>query len=266
MAGAESKKFLEQVVGDHRLVAGEVLINSRDPLGAIGVLAETLIDVDEPDVAKRLAGRLQQESYRLATTVDDLLTLARIESGEQTQMGEVKVVALFASVVDRVSFDSDQKSISIEVDVEPADLVIRCDRVQMISGVSNLVDNAVKYSDSGSLVSITARASGSTVTITVSDEGIGIPEADLDRIFERFYRVDRGRSRDTGGSGLGLSIVRHVLLNHDGSIQVDSTEGEGTVFSMVLPDAVVAGAETSSTKASGPVAENEAVEVEIDVS
>lgn len=221
----------------------------KTPIGAIGVLAETLIDVDEPEVAKRLAGRLQQESYRLATTVDDLLTLARIESGEQTQLVDVSAADLLASVLDRVSFDSDRKSISIELDIDPADLVVRCDRVQLISGVGNLVDNAVKYSDSESTVVIAARASGPTLTITVSDEGIGIPESDLDRIFERFYRVDRGRSRDTGGTGLGLSIVRHVLLNHDGSIHVESTEGEGTVFSMMLPDAVVSGAGSPTPQA-----------------
>lgn len=207
----------------------------KTPIGAIGVLAETLLDVEDPDVAKRLAGRLQNESYRLATTIDDLLTLARIESGEQTQGGDVVIADVFAAVSGRVGFESEEKAVTLDFEVEPSDLVVRGDRVQLTSGIGNLVDNAVKYSETGSTVSITARATGDNVTITVADQGIGIPEADLDRIFERFYRVDRGRSRDTGGTGLGLAIVRHVLLNHRGSIRVESEEGVGTTFVVLLP-------------------------------
>lgn len=207
----------------------------KTPIGAISVLAETLLDVEDPDVATRLAGRLQNESYRLAATVDDLLTLARIESGEQTQPGDVAISDIFAAVAGRVGFESEEKAITLDFGIEPRGLVVRGDRVQLTSGVGNLVDNAVKYSETGSTVSVTAQATGDDVTITVADQGIGIPEADLDRIFERFYRVGRGRSRDTGGTGLGLSIVRHILLNHRGSIHVESKEGVGTTFVMMLP-------------------------------
>lgn len=220
----------------------------KTPIGAIGVLAETLIDVEDPEVAKRLAGRLQNESYRLATTVDDLLTLARIESGEQTQRAPIEVAELFSSVAGRAGFHSEKKGITLDFVVEPEDLVMNGDRVQLLSGLGNLVDNAVKYSEAGSTVSMVACSDDEAVTITVADHGIGIPEAHLDRIFERFYRVDRGRSRDTGGTGLGLSIVRHVFLNHGGSIHVDSTEGVGTTFVATLPRSRTSTIETTGVE------------------
>lgn len=220
----------------------------KTPIGAIGVLAETLLDVEDPEVAKRLAGRLQNESYRLATTIDDLLTLARIESGEQTQRAAVPVSELFAAVAGRVGFQSEEKRITLDFDIAPSDLALIGDRVQLVSGVGNLVDNAVKYSENGSTVTVSAVAEGDEVILTVADRGIGIPDADLERIFERFYRVDRGRSRDTGGTGLGLAIVRHVLLNHGGTIDVDSQEGVGTTFVASLPASRMANTATSTVE------------------
>lgn len=207
----------------------------KTPVGAISVLAETLIDVDDPETAKRLAGRLQHESYRLATTVDDLLTLARIESGEHTQADDLRMADLLLAVTGRVAFQVEEKSITLDVSSEPDGLVLSGDRVQLTSGLGNLVDNAVKYSEAGSTITVRATSTDEDITITVADEGIGIPEADRDRIFERFYRVDRGRSRETGGTGLGLAIARHVLLNHGGSIDVESEEGVGTTFVLTLP-------------------------------
>lgn len=218
----------------------------KTPIGAIGVLAETLAEADDPEVAKRLAARLQSESYRLAATVDDLLTLARIESGEQNQRGDVSMTDVFAAVAARVGVESEEQGVTLEFLSEPSDLVLNGDRVQLVSGLGNLVDNAVKYSESGSTITVTASATQDDVTLTVEDRGVGIPEADLDRIFERFYRVDQGRSRDTGGTGLGLSIVRHVVLNHGGTIEVASTEGVGTTFVATLPGSRVQSAETSA--------------------
>lgn len=207
----------------------------KTPIGAISVLAETLLDADDPEVAQRLAGRLQNEALRLADTVDDLLTLARIESGEQVQFSSVRLDDVLVAVVGRVEHQLQARSITIEVRVDPQDLTINGDRAQLVSAVGNLVDNAVKYSSDASKVAVSAAVSGSHAVLTVEDNGIGIPEADLERIFERFYRVDRGRSRDTGGTGLGLSIVRHVLLNHGGDIAVSSQEGHGTTFVATLP-------------------------------
>lgn len=209
----------------------------KTPIGAISVLAETLLDVDDPDVARRLAGRLQNEALRLADTVDDLLTLARIESGEQTRLGPVRLDDVMAAVIGRVEQQSQHRSVTIDVHLEPPDITVAGDRVQLVSAFGNLVDNAVKYSPEGSIVEVAAAVSEGTATVTVTDHGIGIPEVDLERIFERFYRVDRGRSRDTGGTGLGLSIVRHVLMHHGGDITVSSEEGQGTTFVVTLPQA-----------------------------
>jgi two-component system sensor histidine kinase SenX3 len=109
------------------------------------------------------------------------------------------------------------------------------DRRQLVSAIGNLVENAVKYSEVGSAVEVSAQANGDSVEFTVKDFGLGIPSRDLDRVFERFYRVDRARSRDTGGTGLGLAIVRHVANNHGGDVSVTSIEGEGSTFSLKIP-------------------------------
>jgi two-component system sensor histidine kinase SenX3 len=124
--------------------------------------------------------------------------------------------------------------IRLEVDV-PRRHVVRGDRRQLVSAVANLLENACKYSDPGSVVQVRSRADGTTVEVDVCDQGIGIPERDLERVFERFYRVDRARSRETGGTGLGLAIVRHVATNHGGEVRVRSQEGEGSVFTLSLP-------------------------------
>jgi two-component system sensor histidine kinase SenX3 len=207
----------------------------KTPIGAISVLAETLLDVEDPLVGRRLASRLQNESLRLASTVDDLLTLARIESGERVDLTSVRIDDVLAAVAGRVGFVSEARSVELVVDIEPSDLQVIGDRTQLVSGLGNVVDNAIKYSGEATTVTVTARADADRATISVEDHGIGIPEADLERIFERFYRVDRGRGRETGGTGLGLSIVRHVLRNHGGTIDVTSTEGEGTTFVVTLP-------------------------------
>jgi two-component system sensor histidine kinase SenX3 len=111
------------------------------------------------------------------------------------------------------------------------------DRRQLVSAVSNLIDNAVKYSESGTEVRIGTRSANGFVGLIVTDFGVGIPTRDLDRVFERFYRVDRARSRDTGGTGLGLAIVRHVANNHEGEVTVQSVEGEGSTFILSIPEA-----------------------------
>ena len=115
---------------------------------------------------------------------------------------------------DRVRPAAEQRGIEIDVEAAPARLSVVGDRRQLVSAVTNLLDNAVKYSEPGSTVHVTSRTDGRWVDVTVRDHGIGIPRRDLERIFERFYRVDRARSRDTGGTGLGLAIVRHVASNH----------------------------------------------------
>jgi two-component system sensor histidine kinase SenX3 len=207
----------------------------KTPVGALGLLAETLVDEDDPEVTARLIERMQREAFRVARTIDDLLQLSQIEVGEAPEPELVSVSVLIEDAVDRTRAAADLRSVELVVDDAPADLVVTGDRRQLVSAVANLCDNAVKYSDPHSKVELRARARGSWVEIDVIDQGIGIPARDQERVFERFYRVDRARSRDTGGTGLGLAIVRHVVQNHDGEISVSSREGDGSTFTLRLP-------------------------------
>jgi two-component system sensor histidine kinase SenX3 len=207
----------------------------KTPVGALGLLAETLLSEDDPEVARRLAERMLTEAFRVARTIDDLLALSRIESDEEAVRDDVPVHLFIAEAVERVRPASEQQGISIEVEEATPRLVVIGDRRQLVSATYNLLENAVKYSDPGSTVKVRARTDGRWVDVAVEDHGIGIPRRDLERVFERFYRVDRARSRETGGTGLGLAIVRHVASNHAGEVRVDSREGEGSTFTLRLP-------------------------------
>jgi len=211
----------------------------KTPIGALGLLAETIRDEaegEEGEVIRRLAERMITEAERAGTTVDDLLELSRIEFADEAEFEPVRVRSVVGEAVSRISTAADHAGISVGVEV-PADLRVVGDRRQLVSALYNLVDNAVKYSPEGSSVVVSARVDADSVLLQVADEGIGIPRRDLDRVFERFYRVDRARSRRTGGTGLGLAIVRHVASNHQGEVTVESTEGVGSVFTLRLPGA-----------------------------
>jgi two-component system sensor histidine kinase SenX3 len=207
----------------------------KTPVGALALLAETLLAEDDPAVAQRLAERMLNEAFRVGRTIDDLLELSRIEADEEGRTDDVPVHLFIAEAVDRVRPAAEQQGIFVEVEEAPGRLTVAGDRRQLVSAIYNLVDNAVKYSDPGSTVQVRARTDGRSVDIAVEDHGIGIPRRDLERVFERFYRVDRARSRETGGTGLGLAIVRHVASNHAGEVRVDSREGEGSTFTLRLP-------------------------------
>jgi two-component system sensor histidine kinase SenX3 len=207
----------------------------KTPVGALGLLAETLLDEDDPEVAHRLTERMQREAFRVARTIDDLLQLSQIETSEGPEHELVGVDLLIDEAVDRTRAAAEMRSVDLVVSAFPAGLAVVGDRRQLVSAVANLCDNAVKYSDSHSKVELRARAEGRWVEIDVVDQGIGIPARDQARVFERFYRVDRARSRDTGGTGLGLAIVRHVVQNHHGEISVSSREGDGSTFTLRLP-------------------------------
>jgi two-component system sensor histidine kinase SenX3 len=207
----------------------------KTPVGALGLLAETLLSEDDPAVAQRLAERMLTEAFRVGRTIDDLLALSQIEADEGGLRDEVAVHLVVAEAVDRVRPAAEQQGISIDVVEAPARLVVLGDRRQLVSATYNLLENAVKYSDPGSTVRVRARTDGRWIDLSVADHGIGIPRRDLERVFERFYRVDRARSRETGGTGLGLAIVRHVASNHAGEVRVESLEGEGSTFTLRLP-------------------------------
>lgn len=206
----------------------------KTPVGALAVLAEALADHDDPEVMRHLAEKMVEEAHRASRTIDDLLELSRIELGGEAVRDVVDTGLVIAEAVHRAGLAAERRGITIEV-VDPHPPKVVGDSRQLVSALANLVDNAVKYSDGGSKVTVSARAEGRWVAIAVADRGIGIPARDLDRIFERFYRVDRARSRETGGTGLGLAIVRHVATNHGGEVTVQSREGEGSVFTLRLP-------------------------------
>ncbi len=197
----------------------------KTPVGALGLLAETLAGEKDPVVADRLAERMQIEAFRVGRIIEDLLDLSRIESEEAPLRDPVPVHLVLAEAAERVRAVAEHRNIVIDVDEPPRRLAVIGDRRQLVSAVHSLVENAVNIPTTDRRSRSAARASGSTVEITVVDSGIGIPARDLERIFERFYRVDRARARDTGGTGLGLAIVRHVAGNHGGEVRVQSHEG-----------------------------------------
>jgi two-component system sensor histidine kinase SenX3 len=207
----------------------------KTPVGALALLAEALVGETEADIVNRLADKMVIEAHRVARIIEDLLELSRIELGESPHREAVSVGLIAAEAVERVRHFADHRDIRIEVH-EPSRRVNAVgDRRELVSAVANLVENGVKYSDPGSVVEVAARTDGTWVDIDVRDHGIGIPARDLDRIFERFYRVDRARSRETGGTGLGLAIVRHVATNHGGNVSVTSHEGVGSTFTLRIP-------------------------------
>ena len=234
---------VQDVTDRHRLDAvrrdfvANVSHELRTPIGAIVALADTLtVDDDETDpaVLRRLAERLAHEAERASHLIDDLLDLSRVEAGE-LEFEEVTVDQLVAACVRRVVASAGARAPDVSVVGQPPATRILVDRTQLEAAIVNLIENAIKYSDPGAPVLVSAVDDREGVDFVVRDEGIGIPPADRDRIFERFYRVDRARSRVTGGTGLGLSIVRNVARNHGGEVHVESREGEGSTFVIRLP-------------------------------
>ena len=214
----------------------------KTPVGALTLLAEAVQDAaDDPDAVARFAGRMQHEGTRLARLVQELMELSRVQGADPMPGGaEIEVGRLITEAVDRARLAAEQSGIDLVVRKPDHTLVVRGDEPQLTTAVANLVDNAVAYSPAGTRVVVQATPSSDsqarpTVDIAVSDQGLGIAESDLDRIFERFYRVDPARSRATGGTGLGLAIVRNIVTNHLGTIAVQSTVGQGSTFTIRLP-------------------------------
>lgn len=207
----------------------------KTPIGALGLLAETISTEDDLEVVQRLSRRMTDEAFRVARMIDDLLDLSRIEADEGDKAEPVSLYQVITAATERVKSIARDRSIAIDLQGVGQDLVVFVDESQLISAVGNLLENACKYSDEHSTVKVETSCNGSWIEIAVIDSGIGIPTRDIERVFERFYRVDRARSRETGGTGLGLSIVRHVLSNHGGEVHVQSIEGEGSAFTLRLP-------------------------------
>ncbi len=208
----------------------------KTPIGALGLLAETLTVEPDPVVAQRLASRIHTEAFRVSRIIDDLLDLSRIESEETPPREPIYINLVMAEAVERVRAAAEQRGITIELDEPDPPIHVVGDRRQLVSAIHSLLENAVTFSYEDAVVKVSGAQADGEIRLSVSDTGVGIPTRDLERIFERFYRVDHGRSRSTGGTGLGLSIVRHVASNHQGRVEVDSREGEGSTFTLVLPN------------------------------
>jgi two-component system, OmpR family, sensor histidine kinase SenX3 len=212
----------------------------KTPATSLRLLAESLEEtIDEDPVQARLfAAQLKKETGRLSQLINDLLDLTRLESQERVENPvPVDVRGVLMTVLARMRRIARKKNITLQWKRfgRAAQYTVRGDETQLTSMFTNLVDNAVQYTPPGGRVEVTGGFEGSEIAIQVSDTGIGIPQASLPRIFERFYRVDKARSKETGGTGLGLSIVKHVAENHGGRVTVESTLGEGSTFTVYLP-------------------------------
>lgn len=205
----------------------------KTPVGALSLLAEALGAESSGD-GEALVSRIREEAQRVARTIDDLMVLSYVE-GEAPLDEPVDVGAVVAGAVERISEAADQRRVEVRAPDPAPSAPMRGSPVQLESAVFNLLDNAVKFSEPGGTVELEVARHDGGVTVSVRDRGIGIPRPEQDRIFERFYRVDKARSRLTGGTGLGLAIVRHAVLNHGGKLEVDSREGEGSTFTIHLP-------------------------------
>jgi two-component system sensor histidine kinase SenX3 len=220
----------------------------KTPVGAIRLLAEAVHDAaDDPEAVQRFSERMRTESDRLTELVQQVIELSRLQGDEPLERPEtVDVDTVVGAAVDASAIDAKSKGITIATDGTRG-LRVLGSTEQVTVAVANLVSNAVSYSDPDATVVVSTRAcdpatSGdretpAMVDISVVDQGIGIPPGEIDRIFERFYRVDPARHRSTGGTGLGLSIVKHVAATHGGDVRVWSVEGQGSTFTFSLPQA-----------------------------
>lgn len=208
----------------------------KTPVGAIRLLSEAVADAaDDPEAVKRFSARMLLESERLGRLVQQIIELSRLQGDDPLEAPQpVEVDRVIELAVDTSAIDADAKRIAV-VSSGTRGLRVLGNADQVAAAVSNLVANAVSYSEPDSTVLVTTKAAGDMVEVSVVDQGIGIPNEEIERIFERFYRVDPARHRSTGGTGLGLSIVKHVAATHGGEVRVWSVEGQGSTFTLTLP-------------------------------
>ncbi|MCV7320392.1 sensor histidine kinase [Mycolicibacterium confluentis] len=208
----------------------------KTPVGAIGVLAEAILEsADDPETVRRFGVKVLAESKRLADMVGELIELSRLQGAEKLpDLDSVDVDSVVAEAISRNKLAADNADISVTADA-PSGLQVLGNPPLLATALANLISNAIAYSPQGSTVSVSKRRRGAYVEIAVTDRGIGIAKADQERVFERFFRVDKARSRATGGTGLGLAIVKHVAANHNGSIRLWSQLGTGSTFTLSIP-------------------------------
>ena len=208
----------------------------KTPIGALSLLSEAVMEAkDDSESVTKFASRMQIEAKRLTDLVQEIIQLSRVQDSDPLHEAEVLLTSdLIKEALDQCRTTADARKISLFFQ-ESKDAYIQGDHDQMTMAVNNLIENAVNYSPQGTKVSVSTSVENGIISIAVSDQGIGIPEAEVERIFERFYRVDPARSRETGGTGLGLSIVKHIVTKHGGEISVWSSENVGSTFTIRLP-------------------------------
>lgn len=225
----------------------------KTPVGAISLLAEALeSSADDPEAVRRFAKRTHKESARLAALVQDIIELSRLQGANVAQQGRaVDINTVVTEAVDRSQLPAESKAIDLVVGGH-ADAMVYGDQDQLVTALRNLIDNAIRYSPENTRVGIGIRSKDGLVAVSVTDQGGGLSPEDQERVFERFYRVDAARSRHTGGTGLGLSIVKHVVANHGGEVTLWSQPGQGSTFTIRLPE--LEGQDDGVAEARGPAA------------
>jgi two-component system sensor histidine kinase SenX3 len=209
----------------------------KTPVGAISPLAEALeSSADDEDAVRRFAKRMHKESARLAALVQDIIELSRLQGANVAQQGHpVDINDVISEAVDRSQLPAESKNIQIVIGGH-AEAKVYGDQDLLVTALRNLIDNAIRYSPENTRVGIGVRSKEGLVSVSVTDQGEGLSPEDQERVFERFYRVDAARSRHTGGTGLGLSIVKHVVSNHGGEVTLWSQPGQGSTFTLRLPE------------------------------
>ena len=208
----------------------------KTPIGGLSILGEAILEaIDDPQAIKNFANRIGAETKRLSDLVQEIINLSRLQDDDP--MVGAKVLDLnevITEAIEATKLNAEKHKIIVEFESGPV-IEVLGDRSQLVGALSNLVENAINYSADETKVSISLKRRDDLAEIAIKDQGIGIPENELQRIFERFYRVDPARSRETGGTGLGLSIVKHIVANHGGDVLVWSAKGEGSTFTVRLP-------------------------------
>ena len=240
----------------------------KTPVAAMGVLAEALLESgDDPDTVRRFGEKILTESQRLANMVGELIELSRLQGAERLpDLEDVDVDTVVSEAISRHKVAADNADITVTTDA-PSGFRVLGDQALLVTALANLISNAIAYSPNASKVSISRRRRGDNIEIAVTDRGIGIARADQERVFERFFRVDKARSRATGGTGLGLAIVKHVAANHNGGIRLWSQPGTGSTFTLSIPaypdndvdDQADRSADTNDHPAGRPAHDEEAI-------
>ena len=208
----------------------------KTPIGALSLLSEAVMEAkDDSEAVTKFASRMQTEAKRLTDLVQEIIQLSRVQDSDPLHEAKVLLASdLIKEALDQCRTTADSRKIALYFQQSEDDCV-QGDHNQLTMALNNLIENAINYSPAGTKVSVSTSVENGIISIAVSDQGIGIPEVEVERIFERFYRVDPARSRETGGTGLGLSIVKHIVTKHGGEISVWSSENVGSTFTIRLP-------------------------------